>query len=93
MLLLKMHMPLQDLRVGPRKAGAQASKLQNQVHQAESARGQLGAASGKTPEEVNVPRLEKKATKAQRKAKQAQEKAQEESEQLGERIGQVEVKS
>ncbi|KAK9864413.1 hypothetical protein WJX84_010166 [Apatococcus fuscideae] len=81
----------QDLRVGPRKAGAQASKLQNQVHQAESARGQLGAASGKTPEEVNVPRLEKKATKAQRKAKQAQEKAQEESEQIGERIGQVEA--
>lgn len=68
---------MQDLGEEARLAEARAAELRNQVHKYES--GQPSAASGKTPEHANIPRLKKQAAKATQKAKQQRKGAQNET--------------
>lgn len=76
--------PEQALGEEARLAEAKAAELRNQVHMYES--GQPSAASGKTPEHANVPRLRKQAAKATEKAKQQQKLAKSESSDIGQRM-------
>lgn len=79
----------QDLGEEARLAEARAAELRNQVHKYES--GQPSAASGKTPEHANIPRLKKQAAKATQKAKQQRKGAKSERSDIGERISPVKV--
>ena len=80
---------MQDVSEEARVAAGQAMELRNEVHRYES--GQPSAASGKTSEHANIPRLKKQAARASDKAKREQESARAESKNIKQRMDSVAV--
>ncbi len=82
---------MQDVQEEARLAADDAAELRNQVHRHES--GQPSAASGKTPEHVNIPRLKKQAARATAKAENKQSKASDESTSIGSHLESASVRN